>query len=274
MVSSVRNRRKQLQRRLGLVLIGGVLLVLFAFGVLSFKVKQEEIPIDEETLCPVEGPKTLTVVLMDRTDPLSLTQQKDLRSKLEKIKEEIPLYGGIAAYSVGPIGKELLHPETKLVCNPGRGKDINPLIGNPRIVERKWRERFSEPLERLFDELLKTEEASTSPIMESIQSVSLTALRGLNVSRIPRRLVIVSDMLQHTNDYSQYTMVQSFQDFKKEKAQYYSHMRTDLGGVEITVFYVQRDTRRNVQQKQHIEFWQEYFGNMGGILTDVKKLEG
>src|SRR5207249_8516002 len=131
-------------------------------------------------------------------DPLTVVQREALRNRLDDIKNEIGRYGGIAVYSVGPIGEELLHPEVPLLCNPGRGKDIDPRIGNPRIVERKWREQFSAPLDRLFDELLKPHEALTSPTMETIQAVAITASKRQQVDAIARRRVIDWEMLQHT----------------------------------------------------------------------------
>ena len=47
------------------------------------------------------------------------------------------------------------------------------------------------------------------------------------------------------------------------KGSYYHKVRTDLMGVEVTVFYVPRDTRNNVQGQDHLEFWKAYFLDQG-----------
>src|SRR5437763_12481997 len=123
MVDSVRRRHKQAQDRFGRLLIVGALGVLVALGALYTYVNRQQVQLNEETLCPVGGPQTLTVILIDRTDPLTVVQREALRNRLDDIKNEIGRYGGIAVYSVGPIGEELLRPEVPLLCNPGRGKD-------------------------------------------------------------------------------------------------------------------------------------------------------
>jgi hypothetical protein len=229
-------------------------------------------PLDVATLCPKKGPQALTVILVDRTDPLTAVQQQALRQRLHGIKDDMARYEGLTVYSVGPVDHELLRPEIPRLCNPGRGTDIHPAIGNPRLVERTWQERFSAPLDRLFDELLKPHKARTSPIMESIQSVAVTAFQGRQISKISRRLVIVSDMLQHSTEYSQYDAIRSFETFRQSP--YYHQVRTDLRGIEVEILYVRRTTRHRVQGKGHIEFWQHYIRDMGGVLTHVVALEG
>jgi hypothetical protein len=247
----------------------GVLLMLFATYAYY---RWNQVVLQKETLCPVDGPQGLTVLLIDRTDPLTTVQQGALRKHLAGLKNDMAKYHGIAVYSVGPIGDELLRPEAALLCNPGRGKDIPAAIGNPRLLEQKWDKQFSAPLERLFSVLLSPHEASTSPIMESIQSVAITALRGGQIDTIPRRLVIVSDMLQHTPEYSQYDTIASFEAFRR--LPYYRRVRTDLRGIEVQIIYVRRETRQHVQGRAHIEFWQQYLVDMGGLLMHVIALEG
>jgi hypothetical protein len=272
MAGSVRRRRKRAHDRYGVLLMSGALCALIALAGMYIYFRSQRVELDKETLCPVSGPRSLTVLLIDRTDPLTAVQQGALRKHLDAMQHEIERYGGLVVYSVGPIGEALLRPEASRLCNPGRREDIHPAIGNPHLMERKWREQFAAPLAQLFTQLVKPHEAATSPIMESIQSVAITALRGSQLNQIPRRLVIVSDMLQHTPAYSQYSTVASFEAFRQMP--YYRQVRTDLTGIEVHIVYVRRDTRTRVQGRAHIEFWQQYIADMGGKLTHVLALEG
>ena len=273
MANSIRRRRQRAKNRTGLSLIIvmlGVLAVLFTTYIV---IKQQHVKLNEETLCPTDGPHELTVILIDRTDPLTTVQRADLRKHLDNLKNQIVRYGGIALYTVAPIGNELLQPEGQLICNPGRGKDIDPKIGNPRLIEQQWRERFSAPLDQLFDERLQPGQAAISPLMESIQSVAIAELQRFHGSELPRRLVIVSDMLQYMpSKFSQYKEIIPFEMFRESL--YYRQIRTDLSGIEVEIIYVRRDTQRHVQGKLHIEFWQKYITDMGGILTHVISLQG
>ncbi len=271
MVQSVRKKHKRAQDRLGIALITLVALVIAGGGAGYFYLQQSRVALDETTLCPKDGARTLTVVLVDRTDPLTTIQGASLRQRLEEIKDGIAQYGALKIYSVEPILETLLRPVVDL-CNPGRSEDIDPKFGNPRLVEKRWRERFEKPIEKLLDDLIQAHEADSSPIMETVQSIAVSTFRGNAVAEIPKRLIIASDMLQHTADYSQYSGSLDFREFRKSP--YYRRLQADLRGVEVEIIYVRRDTRHAAQGKAHIQFWRDYIHDLGGTLTRVVALEG
>ena len=271
MVRSVRKKRKRAEDRIGIALIVLVVLAIVGGGAGYFYLQQSRVALDDTTLCPKGGAQTLTVVLVDRTDPLTTIRQAALRRRLEEIKDSVAQYGALQIYSVEPIGETLLRPVADL-CNPGRGADIDPYFGNPRLVEKRWQEGFAMPIERLLDDLMQVDEADSSPIMESIQSIAVSILRGNATTKIPKRLIIASDMLQHTVEFSQYKGGLDFQEFRK--SDYYHRFRADLRGVEVEIIYVRRDTRRAVQGKAHILFWRDYIRDQGGAVTRVIPLEG
>ena len=83
--------------------------------------------------------------------------------------------------------------------------------------------------------MLTTPASDESPIFESIQSIAVRAFGALPESNKDRRLVIASDMLQNTPEYSQYHGIGSFEEFKR--SQYYRRVRADLRGVEVELYY-------------------------------------
>jgi hypothetical protein len=253
------------------LLIFGVLATLIAGGVFYYQTMSTSQKIDKNTFCPTNGPKEILVVLIDRTDDLETVQREALRRHLEDLREEIPRNGLLEIYSVGPIGKDLIRPEFKL-CNPGHGQAINELIESPGRAERRWKLSFQGPLDRVLGDMLAPGEANSSPIMESIQSISVSSFSGEAISKIPKRLIIVSDMLQFTNGYSQYNGDVSFENFKK--GPYFLKVRSNLEDVEIELLYVRRPSANRLQGRTHIEFWQKYFTNQGAILARVRSLTG
>lgn len=271
MARSVLRRRKQHEDRRGWTLITASTVLITAILVVYVYYLGKQVAIDKDSLCPVDGPANLTVILVDQTDPLTVVQQASVLKHLEDIKAGIERYGAIGLYSVGPIGEDLLR-KMLYICNPGRSDDINPLYGNPQRVERKWREAFSIPLNQMFEDMTKRNVAETSPILESIQSLAITSFEGDQVKEISKRLIIISDMLQHTFELSQYEKILPFHEFRKSS--FYRKIRTDLEGVDVEIIYIRRDTKQNVQGKAHIEFWKRYFRDMGGTLTHVISLEG
>jgi len=265
------NKRKRRKDTIGYLLIVIVLIVvvIVAFGHHSLKDKHPKV--DKETFCPDKIIAEITAVLIDRTDRFNVVQQASIRRRLDELREEIPVGGALAIYSVSPTEKELLRPEFKM-CNPGRGDKVNPLIGNPRIVERRWKKGFDEPLQRVFNDMLAPGAAEESPIMESIQSIAVSTFSGPRFKNLARQLVLVSDMLQHTKEVSHYSGDLDFAKLKE--SDYYRKVRANLKGVKIIIFYINRENSAELQGRNHIEYWQKYFADQGAILTRVVSIEG
>ncbi len=100
----------------------------------------------------------------------------------------------------------------------------------------------------------------------------LPAVGGIKRKEAAKKLVIVSDMLQHTDGVSLYRGVPDFDKFRK--TEYYRRVRTDLGGVQCEILYVGRETKRGIQGAAHIKFWQLYFADQNGEITRVRMVEG
>jgi len=267
---SVSAKRKQQQQRAGaLLLVVALVLGASVFGLYIWK-KGQQVKADPITLCPVDSPRGITVLLIDRTEPLNLIQKEDLRQHLARLRDTLPLYSAIEVYSIGPTASGVLKPEAPRICNPGRGQGLSPLVANPALVERQWQSLFAVPLERILDQLLKDGEQPTSPILESIQSVALTAFAPLPTELRPRRLIVASDMLQNTPELSHYDQVIPLSQLGTTS--YYHRVRATLTDVEVEILYVRRDTGR--QGAAHIQFWQDYFADSGARLTHVIKLAG
>ncbi|HEY9788371.1 MAG TPA: hypothetical protein V6D17_23480 [Candidatus Obscuribacterales bacterium] len=210
------------------------------------------------------------MLLVDKTDPLTTIQREALRQELRKIKEDIPIHTGIEVYSVAPVQTHLLTPEAPMVCNPGTGAAVSAWTGNPRLVNKLWDERYSRPLEHLFDQMLSFGTAPVSPIFESIQSVAVGAFGPLRPAAEYRRLIIISDLLHNTPQFSQYGGPGSFDDFRR--TDYYRRVRPDLRGVQVEIIYLRREGTE--QGRSHIEFWQDYFRDSGASVIHVTALQG
>jgi len=227
--------------------------------------------LDKETLCPGTGPVAVSALLIDRTDPLTPVQRASVSQALESVKRAVQTGGLLELYSVGPTDESVRAPLAAL-CNPGRGLDVSGLDANPRFLEQRWHTGFDEPLQQIFSELVQDETAPRSPIMESIQSVSVTAFGPSERKDVPRKLVLISDMLQHTDGASHYRALVPFDALKDDP--YYRKVSADLRDVEVEIFYVRRETKQGVQGGSHIQFWRDYIADQGGIVVHVDRIEG
>ena len=273
-----RPNRRDKQQSAGRKAIGvlvGLFVVVAVIGYFYISIYANARPIDEKTLCPTDakGPNSVTVVLIDRTDPFNITQQTALRDRLNDIREHTSKFDLLEVYSVEPIETKLLTPIFSM-CNPGRGEGINQWIGNPHLVEERWQTLFGTPLQHLFDNILEGETAQISPIMEDIQSVVVSRLGAHDLvnNKIPRRLIIISDLLQYVKGYSQYHALGSFDQFKASP--YYQNVRSDLSGVSVEFWYVRRKKTLALQSDKHIDFWRDYILDQGGSLDKVWYVPG
>ena len=130
---SSRKRRKDF---LGWLLILMSLVAVGFFVYLYHGATSSSVALNSDTFCPEKGPHSITVVLIDTTDPLDAVQKESVQKQLEDIKNSVPRYGEIALFTVRVSGDTLLSPKLTL-CNPGRGADISPISGNPTLVDKR-----------------------------------------------------------------------------------------------------------------------------------------
>lgn len=252
-----------------------VLAVLALAGVggtiVFFQQKAKVRILDQATYCPADGADSVTVVLVDMTDEITQAQRQDFHNQFAGLRESVPRYGEIDIYAVDSVGQTLLKPLVTL-CNPGRGSDIDPIVGNPMRVEKRWREGFEGPLEQAFATITQSQEAARSPIFESIQSAALTQLLPPQNVKKPRRLIVVSDLIQFTSDINFYRPLPKADEFVRSSP--FLTIRTDLRGVEVELWMLRRANQAKVQTRQLIDLWEAAIRAQGGSLTRVYNVSG
>lgn len=254
-----------------------IIMALFLVGVVgaSIYLVSNQVILDKTTLCPKDDLITARyAVLIDATDAFNPIQIRYLDRYFSTLKSQMPTGAEITLHQVLPDSNRSLEPIYRR-CKPRSGRDANSLYENPRRIEKQWSQAFVEPLDRLFDQLLSRDPAPYSPILESIQAVALTAYPPSSDRNrdVPRSLTIVSDMLQHTRNYSHYAKgAPSFDDLRSTSA--YQRLRTDLSGVAVTILYVRRDKAEDTQGRSHIRFWENAMTDMGARIERVLSVDG
>lgn len=229
-------------------------------------------PLDSVTGCPKDGRNSaLFAVLLDTTDSLVPVAQEIVLKKLEQFAEDLPRYGKLEVYVVRSSSHSLIEPLLQ-VCNPGRASDTNEWTGNTRLMEKRWRAKFMDPLNKSLEVALSSSvSAKQSPIMEEIQQVSVQAFFETS-PKMPKRLAIVSDMLQNSPVLNQYRQPETFEVFQNQPT--FVRVRPELKDVEVTILYVHRPSNSNRQGKRHVEFWQSFFIISGARLQEVMSVGG
>ena len=77
--------------------------------------------VDNESLCPVDGPKSLMVVMLDSSDKMNVFQSEIIKQKLiYKSKNDLNKFELIELYVIGNATDSIVKPFISL-CNPGNG---------------------------------------------------------------------------------------------------------------------------------------------------------
>lgn len=261
----------QKKHTLGLIIIGLLVIIFSGGGFAYFWLTGHRVALDE-SFCPTDQPPSLVVaVLLDLSDPINPVQRADVLNRLLDLRDEIPRYGSIEIYAAGSTTEGLRTPLFK-ACNPGRPDEINQWAEPLQKARNRWQNEFETPLRTTLEQSLLSQPANESPILESIQSVSISAYSGNRLTGAPKRLVIVSDMLQNTKNLSHYRERPDFARFRQSSS--YVHTRAILEGVEIEILYLRRRDASHIQDRHHIEFWQQYFADQGGTIVHVVSVEG
>lgn len=255
-------------------LLGGALTVLaaavFAAGAYVYFTVSGPPTLDKVSLCPVNGPRSVAVVLLDSTDEIPDIAKREIRTALVDRAETLSDYELLEI--------RLLDPKTpggKMIfskCNPGDGADLSEYTANPRLARQRWLDGFREPLDQALDTGFRPLPGKTSPIMATIQRIAVERFTGRAVESVPKELIVVSDMLEHGPDYSQYSGDLSFARFKSSRA--YKKVRTDLHGADVVIYYIQRATGRPINSADHIRFWADWIHDNNGRLKEANKLQG
>jgi hypothetical protein len=248
-----------------------VLLLIGGGAALAIKGHLAAVTVDNQSLCPTKRPPSgIDVLLLDVSDRFSEPQRLQLQNRLVRFRDSIPQFGLIEVYTVDRLSRRVTEPVAHL-CNPGTGDNLNKVYQNPELARKKW-QGFAARLDGEIDRQITLPPMKTSPIFEAIQATALRTFGKPEYDGLPKRLVIVSDLMQNVpGDLSMYQGVPEFGSF--EKSPYYSRVRSDLNGVAVLVYYLARPTVEH-QNKRHLEFWRDYFQSQGAELEGVEKIFG
>ena len=269
------HRRRQSRSSFWRALAGSILLILVIITIiflyyLSISQSKKHIALNPKNHCPLQVPLShVTVLIVDATDPLNRIQKKSVNNLLNKLVAEVPRYGAFVIYAVSTDEEHRSQP-VFFRCNPGRGEDIDPMFGNPQRVENLWREGFRASLNEELEKNLESGTANSSPIMESIQWATVQEFEPSDRTDIPHQLVVISDFLQHTNQYSHYRVKPDFPTFENSK--YYRKVRANLIGADVILWLVRRNSK--VSNALLKKFWETYFRAQGADEVHVENLPG
>jgi hypothetical protein len=205
------------------------------------------------------------VVLVDRSDPPSQDQAAQLDGWLQQLAEETLNPGDVlTVWTLGQSSEGPLHRVLRLHRPP---RTSNPLYQNRRQTLDRYDARFARPLRALMARLPAGPSSRWSPILEAISTLAeLPDLQGSG----RRRLVLVSDLAQHSAAASFLSEQPSFRTF--EQSRIGAGMRPNLHGVVVNVLVLPRAGQGLEVEIARRRFWRTFFLSCGAASAEVERL--
>ncbi len=264
---SRRRRQKKKADLKGKLFLGVGVVLIIVLGFSAYQMNQKVIKRDSTSMCRVDNKIAReTALVIDATDSFSNSQALLVKKELESLLENALTDERFTLYV---LGKEIDdNPDRFTVCNPGDGRDKSELTSNKRRLRQKWEELFFGRIVDAVDELTGEHHSNQSPILEMMKLVSIKSMYKSKAEE--KRIVIISDMLQHTRRYSHYKTTPDFFNFNATP--YSIEQKPQLSDVDVEILYLIRGKDILRQNRGHISFWEQHVSTAGGLITRVKTI--
>jgi flagellar basal body-associated protein FliL len=266
-----KNKRNSRSNTIAIILIIISCAIIGGLGSLYWAAKKQVDEIDSNTFCRKDKPTAITVILIDHTDNINPTQKAALEVRLWSIAKSIPKNSQIKVYSVESTSRKVIDPEIML-CNPGSSEDVSNITGNKNLADKKYEEKFKKPIRNILDRVVNAGASKESPIMESLQSIVVTSFVSDDEGDTKKKLILVSDLLEHTEKFNLYTGAPDFETYKASA--HWRYVKADLSDVDVEIFTLRRDGNNVVQDNKLLKFWMDFLVNQGAHISRTVPIEG
>ena len=154
---------------------------------------------------------------------------------------------------------------------------LESLNTNPELMYLTWREGFEK---QFIDELDVVDETSSqSPILERLPFVSNDAFAGTNATVADKRLYLVSDLLQHSEEgYSMYRdPAREWLDFQTRPDFATLTASPFMNGVSVQVLHLLRPCSPELELQGHVNhrlWWDRYFTHLKASVERIEDVSG
>ena len=234
----------------------GVMLfsVIGLFSVAAFNAAPA---LDPETECRADRKDPAhTIILIDQSDPFSANDLAWVDELIDAEARALPRFGRLSVVlpnSETPFDQSTLY----MHCSPGSVDDANPILQNPRMIDNTWREHFYQPLSAIVGDTLETTSQPSSPLFEALFAVGDRA--DFQSNRDNRRLVIVSDLMQHSEGFSFYRQGADLAAYSETSI---ASQLPSFEGVDVVARIVPRQ-EYDLPISELKAFWRTYFEQTG-----------
>jgi hypothetical protein len=250
--------------RQGIIILGFIVAFVALVGSLMAYVQHSK-PIYGKDTCavvsetdPHRKPVPQTIVLLDQSERLTDGQRDFVQQTLERVVAEMKKGERLLFFTFSR--NEYASLKARLaICKPQ--DTANPLYETELKIRSHLRSKFVEPVLEIGATTAAEEVGTSSPILEALYAVSHSA--DLEAWNTQCRLILISDLLQHSEIFSHY---RSSPDFRAWLDGPGGQMTPAMKGWNVDIIYLERMKDATRQGETHREFWQQYFFDAGAHI--------
>lgn len=238
-------------------------MVASVFGLFAVAAFNSPPALDSQSACRMDRKDPAhTIILIDQSDPFNPNDLDWVREFVDAEARSLPKYGRLTV--VTPNAGDPYSPSTVFShCSPGSVEDANPIFENPRMIDDTWRDMFYTPLVEEVEATLVDKRQPASPLSEAIYAVSDRA--DFQRTHGQRRIVLVSDLMQHSADFSFYKTGADYEAFKATRL---GSELPNMADIEVVARVVPRQ-EYDLPLADVKAFWRAYFNQTGASYGSV-----
>ncbi len=255
-------------RRRALAVFGVLLLVfgLAGFGVLLWsQITRHDIDLAEDLCVEGERPLEHVIILVDQSNEFTPTELGVLRETIESSARNVSQRGRLTLLYMN---EQEPHRPRQIFskCRPPTEGEANPLWVDPEDVQEDWESTFGAPLDAALQELTTPRSQDSSPIMESMRGLEWRSDFGS--AQPNRRLIVVSDFLQHSGRFSMYPPEgsRSFHTLLADVD--LPLLRPNLSNVAVRLIVLRSERALPLQDAAFEELWPAFVRESGAELEE------
>jgi len=242
----------------------GLILLLILGGLTIWSIVTST-KIDDVTLCEVGKRNNVTVILFDKTGGFSANQSRMITKVIEAKVKELNEGERLAVYKLDDREYEGLSLPMFDKCRPQSEESVNELIENKQMIAKTYNELFMDELHIITENLNEKSDAYSSPILESLTDIS--SLYSIDKNLKLKNVILISDLLQHSKDFSFYENNSIKSNLKKLS------LLPEFFGVNVQVYWLLRTGKeQKIQSNGVIEWWEDIFTASEANDLKVRKI--
>lgn len=241
----------------------GTLSIALIVGLLLVSQFNKSPLLDSVSLCQIDTELVGSMaILIDTTDKIQERSSRSAQVYLAKKIDSVPENTLISVFVMSEDSSSHITPLISR-CKPSDGSTASELTQNPVLMKRRFQEEFYVPFSETLNGLFDKEPADYSPILESLQSISIEAFQPYPDS-VEKRLLVISDLLQHSTNYSMYAEQPDYSHYK-QRAETAGQYSLTLKDVEVEFLVLPREVPKG-NRADVVSFWQALLVEKSAML--------